>query len=79
MSAMPGPRHGTQEQYAANCKCQECKDAHAAYARRRNAERRERTPDFLRPGHGTLARYNVWECRCDLCKAHMRDRKKASR
>ena len=62
-------RHGSVNGYSnLKCRCQDCRDAHAANMRRYLAHVRSRgIPAHIE--HGTYNCYHTYGCRCDDCKA----------
>lgn len=62
------PRHGTSNGYSnLYCRCQPCRDAHAAYFREYKA--RLRAKGVPEGQHGTYNAYGNYGCRCDECRA----------
>lgn len=63
------PKHGTLNAYSrGRCRCQECRDAHAEYARKLRARHRAKgLPATVK--HGTLNAYNNLGCNCQECRA----------
>lgn len=65
---MTAIKHGTTGGYTnRGCRCQECRDAQAAYSRAYKA-RRKAAGDF---DHGTITAYASWGCRCRSCSQAM--------
>lgn len=69
MSLVPDdPRHGTYNGYInLGCRCQPCRDANAAEARRMKLQRasgRGRKP----APHGRYTTYHNYMCRCQPCR-----------
>lgn len=74
------PRHGTPNAYGnLKCRCQRCRDAHAAKCLERRNERVKKglPPDDVR--HGTPNAYGNWGCRCTPCKTAWATRSAQSR
>lgn len=64
---MSEPAHGTIQRYRRGCRCDDCREANAAYSR----EWRKKNPKIVdnRPKakkHG-LTRYRKHGCRCTVC------------
>lgn len=80
---LPVSVHGTDSKYAAGCRCDECRAAHAFAQLRLNEQRQRRGVPPSVP-HGSTSTYNNYNCRCEPCKqakakqwAAWRARKKA--
>lgn len=63
-------RHGTLSGYYADgCRCEQCREFAADYAKRQRARRKAEFADGSREiEHGTLAGYASYGCRCERCK-----------
>lgn len=58
--------HGTYSKYQADCRCDECRAAAAAYQRKKVAQRKNSPkPDHI---HGTTNGYSNYGCRCSDCR-----------
>jgi hypothetical protein len=68
--------HGTNYSYTeGKCRCEPCKDAHAAQQRVDKARRLEQgCPSWL---HGTETGYVLYGCKCDKCLDAGRSAKRA--
>lgn len=63
---MPESAHGTDGGYTNwNCRCDDCRDAHADCKVLANRRRASRRPDHV---HGTWNGYVNYLCRCDACR-----------
>lgn len=63
--------HGTANAYNNHgCRCQDCRNANAAYHRAwRKRVRAAPVPNYI---HGTIHGYNGYGCRCDRCREAIR-------
>lgn len=60
------PTHGKASTYRHGCRCDPCKAANSAFAKRERVTRSQRPAEEI--PHG-LSGYNNWLCRCPVCKA----------
>lgn len=62
--------HGTRSKYQTGCRCDECREANRLYIEAgRRAAGVQPQPRGPQTDHGTVARYENWQCRCSDCRA----------
>lgn len=68
------PRHGTVNGYVnLDCRCQPCRDAHAAYCLKYKRRRQSVALAADDPRHGKYTTYCNWSCRCQPCTDALTD------
>lgn len=69
------PQHiaqcGSMTKYRNGCRCEDCRKANAAHARKERARWRERG-QLPASGAHNVSTYRNYGCRCDVCKAAMK-------
>lgn len=63
-----GKPHGTTTKYGSGCRCDECKAAQSAYAKKRREQKQAWPVSIPEHVHGTKNGYTGHSCRCDPCR-----------